>query len=256
MLRHLYDIDGNILLSGEVEETLSEDRVACTLLREFQKTIRPHVRAPHFEKLWVRDAVFEDFAFDHLDLFNCVFENVVFRQVSSSASWKMRQCRLARCRFTGALREMSLYYCDLHDVDFSEAELSGRITNSSLRAVRIGLDALGQIPVSLFQSTLSAVTFAGAEVPEVPGIYRLIYAEILKGRDTEPVHPMPWLYNILETVLGRAWTDMAERHGIVTARDLLFYYNSDDTTLFTFGPTGSHTVEIIRSRAEVGGFAG
>jgi len=248
MQRHLHDIDGNILWSGEVADGLPDNRVACALLSEYRKTM-PQGQGPQLEGLHVRDAVFEGFVFDRLKLRACVFENVDFERCLGWTGWTIQAGRLERCRFTGKLGTVSWTNCDLKDVDLSAADISGSITKCRLHAVQMRLNAAGEIPVSLFQSTLQAVVFADADVPEVPDLYSRVYAEILKGRDMEPAHPWPWLYNILEAVLGRVWTDMAERHGFVTARDLLFYYNSDDTALFTFGRTGQQTVDFIRERA-------
>lgn len=254
MLRHLYDRDGNILLSGEVDDGLTDDRVACALLSEFRTAMRRGDGRSCVERLHIRDAVFEDFIFDGMEFRDCMFDDIDFARCSSSTTWVIQGGRVEHCRFAGNLKSMSWNNCDISDVDLLAADISGRIEHSRLRAVQMRLNDKGEIPVSLFQSTLQAVVF-GAEVPDVPKLYSRVYAEILKGRDRAPAHIFPWLYHILEAVLGPVWTDMTERHGFATARDLLFYYNSADTELFQYGRDGKHMVEIIRGRAEAEGFA-
>lgn len=251
ILRHLYDRDGGIFYSAEVEADLPAKRVAQTLWNASlcDKIFRESRRGrPDFENLHIRDATFENFGFDNRDIADCVFENVRFDGVWSAANWHLTRCRVERCSFVGsAMHRSNISDCTFVDVDMTEVYIAGSFDNCTLTNVRFSLDSRDRaVTVGLSRSILHNVTFAGADIPEIRDIYSKVYAEIVRRDEQAPVHTTAWLYNLLTAVFGNTWQQLAERHGVWTALSLLFYYNSSDTRFVPIEAGGQAVLDHIR----------
>jgi len=260
VLRHLHDRDGGIFYSAEVDADLPEERVAQTLWNACLRdgAFRDGRRGKaDFQNVHIRGAVFMNFDFSSLEIEDCIFEDVLFDGVWSAANWHLRRCRVERCRFVGsAMQRSNIKDCTFIDVDMTEVYIAGDFDDCTLTNVGFSLDGRDlSMTVGLSGSTLNDVLFAGADIPEVRGLYGRVHAEIVRHGGEAPRHAAPWLYNILTAVLGDTWRRLAERHGIWTAFHLLFYYNSVETRLIPVAAGGQAVLEHIRvgARVEAGG---